>query len=311
MKILITGATGFIGRNAALRLLREGHIISVLVRNASKASFLKSAGAQLICKDITDKNLSDNIGMRDFDVIIHCAGLVQNCNYNKLYSVNVKGSENICRLALELGVKKLIYTSSVSVISGNDKPSLTDDLPYKASNLYGKSKMEAEKIVVGYRQKGLRIAILRPSMVYGENEPHLTNLLLTLMKYRLMPMPGNGAAKWHLVYIKNLVEVYSAAVKNDAYLDGTFLVADEEVLTVKEIFKIFSENIGGKMPYSLPDPITGFLRYVPYFGDKIRFFLKDRVYDTSRLRAAGCKMPHKAQDALKLTAKHWIKKRRN
>ena len=46
----------------------------------------------------------------------------QNCNYNKLYSVNVKGSENICRLALELVLKKLIYTSSVSVISGNDKP---------------------------------------------------------------------------------------------------------------------------------------------------------------------------------------------
>ena len=307
MKILITGATGFIGKNLAEELIKEGHETYALVRKTSHTDFLKSIGVKFVCGDITKKEIPESLSDNSFDAIYHCAGLVSAWDRKRLHQVNVIGSENICNLSVKLGVKKLIYLSSVSVVSGNENIPTTDYLPHKATTIYGKSKLEAEKKVIEFRKKGLNVAILRPGMVYGEGEPHFLGKLFFLLKYRLIPIVDGGKNKWHMVYIKNLVDALIMALKKDELFTGTFLVADDEILTVEEIFNILCKNIGAAAPVKLPDQCTRVFTKIPFLGEYFNFFLKSRIYDTSRLKSTGYKAKYRANAALAKTARHWLK----
>lgn len=309
MNILITGATGFIGRNLVEPLLKEGHELYALVRKTSKTDFLKAQGVNLIYADITDEKSLDSLTDYKIEVVFHCAALVEDKNWERLYRVNVIGTENICRLSLKLKADRFIYLSSVAVVNANLGVFLTEEMPLAATNLYGLSKLEAEKKVLEFREKGLKVAILRPSMVYGEDEPHLLNLLLTLLKYRLLPIIDEGKCRWHLAYVKNVANALTMAMQKEEFLRGSFFVADEEILTVREILSLLSQAISAPPPIILPSWITPALVRIPYAGRKLRFFLKDRVYDLSRIKSAGYREEFKTGESLIKTAQYWLKNR--
>jgi nucleoside-diphosphate-sugar epimerase len=302
VKILVTGATGFIGRNIVEDLLKQGHEVHGLVRRSSKSAFLANKGVQLVYGDIVDSKSLDSVSGK-FDAVFHCAALVDNKNWQNLRLVNVIGTENVCKLCLRLAVRKLIYLSSVAVVSGHFRVPLVEDLPYSSINLYGKSKIEAEKIVWDYRYKGLASVILRPPMVYGEGEPHLFKLILFLVKHRLFPVINAGKTRLHLGYVKNVSGAAVAALDNEDFLKQTYFVADKEVLTVGEIYSILAEAISAAKPFILPESFTPLLVNIPWLGKRIGFFLKDRIYDTSRIEALGYEPEYKAREALARSAR--------
>jgi len=302
MNILVTGATGFIGRNLIEELSKhKGYTIFCLVRHSSNIEPLKFYRVKFIYADITLKDTLDKITQK-FDVIFHCAALVDDKNEEELYKVNVLGTENICQLAQRLKSGRLVYLSTVAVVSGNPQIPLVEDLPYKATNLYGQSKVEAEKIVVAYRKAGLPVVILRPCMVYGEEEPHMLKSILTLLNKKLLPLINGGRNEWHLVYVKNVVAAMIFALKNDAFLEGSFFVADEEVLTTKEVMNTMACAIGSKPPWELPQSLTFFLRHTPFIGKKVNFLTKNRVYSIERIKALGFNPPYSARVSLKKSA---------
>jgi len=302
MRILITGATGFIGSYIVEALLAERHEVRALVRKTSRTAALKAQGVDLIFGDVADLKSLDAIEKK-FDSIIHCAAYVADKNPEKLRTVNVVGTENICRLSLRLGVERLVYLSSVAVISGNEQIPLTEDLPYSATNLYGESKIEAEKKVLEYRKKGLRAAILRPPMVYGEGEPHLLRLILRLLKMRLLFLPNQGMARWHLCYVRHVAEAARLAMHDERFLEGSFFAGDFEVLTCAEIFGLLAQGIGAPAPILLSEKTTKLLRRIPILDKKLKFMLKDRVYDLARITQAGFVPQRTAQEALIQTAR--------
>lgn len=305
MKILITGATGFVGQSLVEALSAEGHQLYALVRKTSSVDVLKKNNVRLVYGDIaTGEGLKEALSP-GFGAIYHCSGLVEDTKLKRLMEVNAKGTENICRLALETKGARFIYLSSVAVVSGNPDVPLREDLPLKATNNYGISKLEAEKKVIEFRKQGLRAAIIRPCMIYGEGEPHLSNLIMRLLKWRLLPIVDGGNNKLHLAYVKNVARVLVMALHDDAFLEGTFFVADEDVLTVREIFTIWSKAVAGSSPLILPRWITPVLTAVPGIGEKLGFFLKDRVYDISRIRSLGYKQVMGTREALIKTAQYW------
>jgi UDP-glucose 4-epimerase len=305
MKVLVTGATGFIGKNLTQRLLREGFTVYALVRRTSNTALLSSQGVNLLYGDVGDCASLEVLRPHSFDMMFHCAGSVQNKDRKELRRVNVAGTENICRCALRDGVKKVVYISSVAVVSGNEDVPLTEELPYKASNPYGRSKIEAEKKALAARKEGLPMVIVRPPMVYGEGEPHLLGLMLSLLYRRLLPIPARGDYKLHLVYVHNVVDAIMTMIKDDAFLEGTFFVADKEVLTVREILTALSQGLGIRPPVSVPEPIVRFLTRVPFLGKRIRFFLKDRVYSIEKIASFGFTPAYEARRALAQSARHW------
>ena len=306
MNVLITGSTGFIGKFLVRRLSKSVFNIFCLVRSKEKAKILEPLGVKFIYADITrDKSLEKILNYK-IDVLFHCAGYVKNRNRNLLHKINVLGTENICGLAKKLNVERMVYLSSVSVVSGNDCMPLHEDLSYKATNMYGESKIEAEKKVIDYRKKGLRSVILRPCGVYGEGEPHMLGLLLRLLKFRLLPLIDDGRKKLHLVYVKNVVEAMIFSLNNDEFLKGTVFVADNEVLTIKEVFTILSRAINLSAPWNVPMILNPFLLNTPFIGKRLEFFLKDRVYSIERIKSLGFDFLYPAGQSLTRSARYFL-----
>lgn len=285
MKILITGATGFIGRHLVSRLLdTKDFDIVCSGRNLGKLAEF-SGKVKPVYLDITEKEkvleLFHNVKP---DVVFHCAAVIKSNSLTLLRRVNVGGTANILEASLNEGVKRVVYLSSVAVVSGNKKLPLKEDFPYKATNLYGVSKIEAELVVERYRKEGLRISILRPCFVYGEGEPHILPLLVKLIKYRLFPMVNEGNAKIQLVYVGNVVDVMILSMSKEEACQGSFFVADNEALTLKEISYYMADIIGAERPFIVPASFTYMLTKIPFLGMKICYLIKDRLYSNERLK---------------------------
>ncbi len=311
MNVLITGATGFIGRNLTEELSKKkGFNIFCLVRNDKKAERLKRLGVKFIYADITEKHTLMKILRFKIDVVFHCAGYVGN-KKELLYAVNVVGTENVCELAQRLNVERFVYLSSVSVISGNTETPLTEELPYKATAVYGESKIEAEKKVLEFRRSGLKAVILRPCMVYGEDEPHSLGLLCFLLKRRFFPLIDGGKKKLHLVYVKNVVESMIYSLKDEEFLNGTFFIADNEVYSVKAIFELIAKAVKAPPPRNLPSAVKFMLLKTPLLGKKLSFFLKDRIYSIDKIKSLGFNPPYELEASLKKSVKSFQKRRRS
>jgi nucleoside-diphosphate-sugar epimerase len=142
--------------------------------------------------------------------------------------------------------------------------------------------MEAEMVVLEYARRGLPTVILRPCMVYGEGEPHMTRFLSGLIRFRL-PIPYCPDKLWHMVSVSNLAACLLRCMEDPRASGGIFNVADDEVLTVQDILGIFAQACGVKSPPRLKLPAE-FLSFVPFIGRWLNFLCKDRVYSIDRLK---------------------------
>ena len=309
MDILVSGGTGFIGGRLVKELVKNGHNVTCLVRKTSNTKSLEKLNVRLVVSDITDPEALDKVFERiDPDVVYHCAACVIERNEDTFEKPNINGTENICRTSLKNGVDRFIYLSSVSVISGNPESPLTEELPYKASNAYGVSKIEAEKIVVDYRNKGLKSAIIRPCMVIGENEPHAMDKLLRWVKLRrvlVLEIPEIDSSL-HLVYVGNVVQLLMLALEKEEALKGTFMVADKEPVTVRKFMEILYDEYNGSRPPVVPRALMKILMIVPPVRKKIKRFFKERVYDISRATdILGYDPKISTEEGLRKTVKYW------
>src|SRR5262245_42866879 len=131
MKIFLTGGTGFIGQPLTRALLKRGWQVTALVRNprSAEAKVIEALGAQLFHGDVTERD-SMKAAMTGADVVFHNAGWyelgVSNAARANMRAVNVQGTENVLSLAVELGMPKIIYTSSTTAI-GDTGGQLADE----------------------------------------------------------------------------------------------------------------------------------------------------------------------------------------
>jgi len=310
MNILITGATGFIGRRLVEDIsMKEGYKIYCLVRHTSRIDALKKYNVKFINADIGDYGSLKRNVPEQIDIVYHLAGYVKNNDLRKLHEVNVVGTENISRLSYDLKVRQMVYTSSVAVVSGNPDVPLVEDMPFKATNVYGQSKIEAEKKVLAYRRKGLKAAIFRPCMIYGEDEPHLLGLIIRLLKYGLLPVFRAGSNKLHLGYVGNVCNALIYSLGRHEFMEGAFFIADTEVLTVREILDILVDEIGARPPLVISGGITNLFVRLPYLGKIVKFSLKDRIYSMKRILGTGYRTAFRAEPSLRSSARSFVEKK--
>lgn len=285
VRILITGATGFIGKFLAEELLARGYVnLTAMARRSSDTGFLKNNGIKIVLADITEKVTLDAIPAA-YDIVFHCAASLGGSRKNTLEKVNIGGTENICRWAAVRRVRKFIYVSSVAVNSGNIEVPLTEDAPYNAATPYGYSKIEAEKIAIRFRNAGLPMVIIRPCMVYGEGEPHIMRFLALLVRLRLFFAPNCGKAKWHLVSVRNVAACLVRCMEDDRALGGIFNIADGDILTTREVIRIMAENLAAPEPFVFSPFFTRLFTLLPVVGKRVGFLCKDRVYSIERLKS--------------------------
>lgn len=263
MKVLVTGATGFIGA-AVCQKLKDSrcHCVYAGIRNADKEDLISRLRTEiLVLGDLGDSEAVE-CSLNHVDVVIHTAALVHQRrrkenredvlrNYRK---INVEGTLSLARNASKCGVKRFVFLSTIKVngestVSGQefheeDKPS--------PSGAYAISKMEAEiGLKMLSQQTGMEVVIIRPPLVYGPDVKANFRSMIGWVN-RTVPLPlGNIGNKRSLVGIDNLVDFIHVCVEHPAAANRTFLVSDGEDVSTTELLKRTAKSMG-KSIYLVP-----------------------------------------------------------
>jgi len=210
MKILITGATGFIGGSLAKQLSSNAdYNIVVTGRNASIIESSQNHPIKVIQGDLAGQEFADLV-TKDIDVVVHCAGLAGTWGeYNDYYRANVLVTEHLIQAAQKNNVKRFINISSPSIyLNFTHQLNIDEDyLPATFSNHYARTKYEAEQLVHQAHNTNFQTISLRPRMVIGAGDNNLIPRLLNLQESGLLKQIGNGANLVDFTSVNNLLDL--------------------------------------------------------------------------------------------------------
>ncbi|MDI6798234.1 MAG: NAD-dependent epimerase/dehydratase family protein [Desulfatibacillaceae bacterium] len=256
-KVLITGATGFIGSHLADANLKAGRFVRALVLPGdSNADALAAKGVEIIWGDIADaKAVSEAV--KGMDIVFHCAAVVTDWAPKALFEkVTVGGTQNICHSASKFGVSRLVYLSTNDVF-GLDETRVLDEacplVPWKEP--YPDFKIEAEKIVWRYwQEKGLPVSMAYPCWVYGPGDRSFVPLLADAIIKKEMLFWRKGPLVWP-TYIDNLVDLLMLLSRDNRALGNGYLAHDGVCTTLEEFCAGIAEALGvtapsWRIPYS-------------------------------------------------------------
>jgi nucleoside-diphosphate-sugar epimerase len=252
-KILVTGATGFVGTALCRRLTHDGVLHAGAVRQ--HAGF-----GQFEIGELTGR-VDWSSALADCDAIIHLAARVHIMKdraddpLTAFRAVNVAATENLARQAAQHGVRRFIFASSIKVNgeSTSDKPFLASDLPITLDP-YGQSKLEAEQALARIAEAtGLEVVIVRPPLVYGPGVGANFLRLMQLVKSGL-PLPFGALNNCRsMVALDNLIDLLLTCVRHPAAAGQTFLVSDGHDVSTPELIRMLAAAMG-KRAWLLPVP---------------------------------------------------------
>ena len=210
--VFITGASGFIGGKIAERLLAEGRSVRVLARRPLPD--LEKLGAVVVPGDLHDL-AALRAGAAGAETVFHVAGRVGVWGpAEDFIRVNVKGTFNVVVACREAGVRRLVYTSSPSVVyNGGDLSGINETAPLctSAPCAYPTSKAAAERIVLGAHGPALATVALRPHLVWGSGDKNVVPRVLALAKKGRLKIIGAGRNKVDVTHITNVVDAHLLA----------------------------------------------------------------------------------------------------
>lgn len=256
MKILVTGATGFVGENF---IQKVSFLYETIVLARKNSNFFPSTVQKIITEDIFEAEFPN-----DIDIIIHLAGRAHILNDQTIdplaefRKVNVEGTLQLARQALEKKVKRFIFMSSIGVNGSvtTQQPFTEDSIPQPHAD-YAVSKLEAEqelkKIFAG---SDTELVIIRPPLVYAAHAPGNFARLLKLVTTNL-PLPFAGTSnKRSFVALENLVDFIQTCIEHPNAANQTFLVADQESISTSELVQYLKQGMGKKARFIyLPQPL--------------------------------------------------------
>jgi len=212
--VFITGASGFIGGQIAERLLADGRRVRVLARRP--LSELERLGAEVVMGDLESPAILYK-GCDGAGTVYHVAGRVGVWGpADDFYRVNVEGTRNVIAACHTAGVKRLVYTSSPSVVySGGDLAGIDESAPLckVAPCAYPPSKAAAEKLVSEAHSDDLATISLRPHLVWGLGDKNIVPRLLALAGMGRLKIVGSGKNKVDVTHITNVVDAHLLAEK--------------------------------------------------------------------------------------------------
>lgn len=244
MKILVTGATGFVGRALGDHLLQKGHACIPAVRRASGLPH------ECVVGDI-DADTDWCTALPDCDAVIHLAARVHVMRDKavdplKLYrATNTDATLNLARQLAQTGVKRFVFISSIKVNGeGRDEPYRETDVP-APEDAYAISKWEAEQGLQRIaRETGLEVVILRPPLVYGLGvKANFLHLMKTIQRGWPLPL-GAIHNKRSLLYLGNFVDAIRVCLEHPDAAGQTFLLDDGRPVSTPELIRAIAQAMG-------------------------------------------------------------------
>jgi len=249
MRILVTGATGFIGGALVGRLLSKGATVRILVREPDSATHLIENGVEVVQGDVTDPGSCGN-AMKDIDLVFHCAGVLGGWGKPEslFWNVNFEGTKNMLEAARKADVNRFVHISSCGIFGPlEDGEAADDNHAYNPKNIYEKTKAEAEKLALRYAKEGLNTVILRPEFVYGPGDLHLLPLFRTIRTGKFVFF-GGGRSVLHPTYVDDVLDAMMATSSEPEAVGQAFNIAGEKTVTVKEFISEMAKAMGCGIP---------------------------------------------------------------
>jgi nucleoside-diphosphate-sugar epimerase len=249
MKVLVTGGTGFTGKALVKRLLDEGHqVVALDYKEGVKTQELRDWGATVVIGSVADKAVVDQC-----DVVQHLAAAFRELDVPNTYydEINIGGTRNCLEAAEKYGIKKFIYCSTCGVHGNVDHPPADESAPINAADYYQQTKYQAEPLVKEFSDKGMKTTIIRPAAIYGPGDPERFFMIFRRVAKGAFPMFGSGKTFYHPLYVENLVDAHMLAMDEEKGTGGTYLIADEQYITIKELVKAvgLAMNVDVKIPH--------------------------------------------------------------
>jgi len=247
MRVLVTGATGFLGSHIAEQLARQGHAVRVLVRRTSDRSFLRAIEVEEALGDVTQPDTLP-AAVEGVEAIVHAAGLVKARSAAEFEAVNAGGTANLlAALGPAHPLRRFVLISSINAhgpsADGRPRPPEAPPAPVSA---YGRSKLGAEELVRSWAGDSRPATIIRPPVIYGPRDRQ-TLIFFQLARWRLAPLLGDGTNTISCVYVEDAARaaVLAATAGEDAP-SATYALDDGAVYTWRELLAAVERVMGRK-----------------------------------------------------------------
>ena len=314
MRILVTGASGFVGRALCAELLRQKHAVVAAIRKEN-TEFGVSIETATVCS--IEHNTDWSAILRHIDVVVHLAARVHIMSDHatdplaEFRKVNVAGTFNLAMQAAKAGVKRFIFISSVKVNGEHTEVgiALTEESPVNPQDAYGMSKLEAEqRLLLINQQTGMELVVIRPPLVYGAGVKANFLQLMSLVE-RSFPLPlARINNQRSMIYVGNLVDVIITCAKHPKAVNQVYLVSDNELVSTPQLVRKLAQALGNKS-WVLPLPIFMMKLFAKLFGKSAAFdrLTQSLVIDASKIRKQlDWQPPYTIEQGLKITA-DWFK----
>lgn len=299
MRVLVTGASGFVGRALTQSLSRAGYHVRAAARDRSKvpaAEFVEAVQMPDLSRPLNWRPL-----LTDVDAVVHLAGLahvsrkIPQAQYDRINRLATK--ELALQASLMPNIRRLVFVSSIRAQTGPAAEHvLTEDDPPQPTDAYGRSKLAAEAFVRGY---GVPYTILRPVVIYGKGA---RANVAQLARLAALPVPlpfGAFRKKRSLLALENMLSAIQFVLEHPATAGQTYLVADPLPVSLAEMIATLREA-RGRSPklVSVPEKLVGAsLRGIGKASAWERIG-SSLVADISKLRDAGWRPPTDTRHAL-------------
>jgi len=284
MRVLVSGASGFLGSHVAEQLKELGHEVVCLVRKTSDTRFLRELGAELAVGSVdAPETLPD--AMSKVGAVVHCAGLVKARNMAEFDRVHKQGTVALARAAIAHapGLTRFVHVSTAGVmgLGRKDAKHLVTDAPNPVTS-YGKSKLSAEVALLELKDE-LPITIIRPPAIYGPRDREILAFFQMIRRTRMAFRMGTSMQSVSMIYASDCARACVQAIFAKVPSGSTYFVDDGYVYTYEDMTHAIAAAYGVGLlgAPSLPVPVVRVAAFASEtFGrltNRVMMFTRDKL----------------------------------